>query len=287
MNSLLTPVSEHPPLALPSNGVNGGTMTPAAGIGPRKVKADPFAKPSPRPKQPAFVTAPPPEPTQLPRQPEVKPEVMESPALKPGQKRPAESELQPDRPVKIERRRKYTERPIWARLSPHNPRYYDGVNGMAASQRGQQQMKGQVAPPRPQQSQPNGAHPTRPMPQPNGQPVQVDGHDDQPWLQNPPLDQDLIAARRILGGWEKTFRWNTPMPSMLREVQKWLYQTLLLNQDVGHDPLEGTIEIEAKIGTLVNTETGQRIALPVTSATVLAEKFPRLGFESQMEEVSP
>lgn len=142
-----------------------------------------------------------------------------------SKKRPAsEAESQP--PPKQQKtaspppvqRRKYTHPPPWAQLSVHNQRH-----------RG---------PP-----MANGARPQQPssskqasMPQPNGQPatanangnangVVLDGRE--PWLYNPPLDMDLIQARSVLGNWEKSMKWNTPYPDILRVVQDFLWGHLM------------------------------------------------------------
>lgn len=107
-----------------------------------------------------------------------------------------------------------------------------------------------------------------------------------PWLNNPPLDHDLIHARQLLGGkWEKTFKWNTPYPDMLMAVQNWLGDELNQLGDVGRDPRDGTIEIEAKFGTLKHE--GNPFNLPVENATVIRpQENHRLHFESTMTEVS-
>lgn len=82
-----------------------------------------------------------------------------------------------------------------------------------------------------QQQQPG----QRSMPQTNGQPAPPSSIPDErpPWLHNPPLDMDLIGAREALGPWEKSMKWNTPYPDMLRVVQDWLWQNLEQLGDIG------------------------------------------------------
>lgn len=48
---------------------------------------------------------------------------------------------------------------------------------------------------------------------------------------------------------------------------------------------EGVVEIEAKIGTLIDRSTGQRLALPIQSEVVIHPNYD-LTFESMMTEVS-
>lgn len=123
------------------------------------------------------------------------------------------------------------------------------------------------------------------MPQANGKPAAngnvLDGRD--PWLYDPPLDMDLIQARSVLGQWEKTMRWNTPYPDILKLVQDWLYQQLLSLGDVGTNPQEGQVEIEAKIGYLINSATDQRIQLPVYNMCVVKPGAHDYSFRSEMQ----
>lgn len=160
-------------------------------------------------------------------------------------KRPADSEPTGGPPAAKHRKvRKYLNPPIWAQLSKHNPKIKEQVAQLSKNASGHQtngaSAHAQQTNGRPAQSrQTNGAtHNT-----------DIDGRP--PWQQDPPLDYDLIRPRRILGQWEKSFRWNTPYPSMLKEVQNWLWMELSKLGDVGVDPREGIVEIEAKFGTLL------------------------------------
>jgi len=226
--------------------------------------------------------------------------VVQEPEVSESRKRPAESgggatEEPPTKRGKT--MRKYTSRPIWARLKPGNPLYkaeeHGPVDGVAATHSRQQRppAQGPPAPAKPNTSPPHHLHQSNGMPQqqPNGHPAANGNSADMPpWLQNPPLDQDLIHCRRVLGQWEKTFKWNTPYPDMLRVVQDWLFQQLSQLKDVGNDPREGTVEIEAKIGRISRKggDEGERLRLPVLSATVLHPSFnDKISFESEMEQV--
>lgn len=74
---------------------------------------------------------------------------------------------------------------------------------------------------------------------------------------------------------------------MLRALQDWLFVELDQLGDVGTDPREGTIEIEAKFGEI--KRDGDRYSLPVMNAAVIHpqayNKFD-LHFESNMSVVS-
>ena len=113
----------------------------------------------------------------------------------------------------------------------------------------------------------------------------LDGRE--PWNYDPPLDMDLIEASKVLGKWEKTFRWNTPYPDILKAVQDWLWQNLDQLGDVGTDAKEGTVEIEAKIGWLIDNNTDERLRLPVATMCVIQpDQGNRYSFRSEMKLVS-
>lgn len=98
---------------------------------------------------------------------------------------------------------------------------------------------------------------------------------------------DLAHARSILGPWEKTFKWNTPLPSLLRVVQDWLWQQLEQHSDIGNDPRTGVIEIEAKIGTLIKSGENDRAQSQFLNMGVIHPGYNKqYRFESRMEEVS-
>lgn len=206
-----------------------------------------------------------------------------------SRKRPADHEPVSEPPTKREKKRKYAERPIWATLARSNPRF-DGANGLNGQngrppprQQQQQLHHQQQARSTPQLARaPHPHQRANGHPQTNGAPVPAE-----PWLQDPPLDTDLIRARSVLGPWEKTFKYNTPIPSMLRVVQDWFWSLLEQHADIGTDPRTGTIEIEAKIGTLVRSGERDRAQGPLMSVGVLHPSLnSQYRFESRMEEVS-
>jgi hypothetical protein len=58
---------------------------------------------------------------------------------------------------------------------------------------------------------------------------------------------DLIKTSAVMGKWEKSFRWMQPSLDLHQAVQDWLFLQLSELEDVGRDPREGTIEIEARV----------------------------------------
>lgn len=78
-----------------------------------------------------------------------------------------------------------------------------------------------------------------------------------------------------------------PLPALNKAILDHLWQNLQANADIGHDPREGTIEIEAKIGTLKDVDTQNRWALRSLNTVVIDPLDNRkFRFESEMNEVS-
>ena len=240
MNNLLTPSSEIAPIA------NGASLSAGAMVAENvSVHGGPNGvQPGAQSMRPGKSSTPPPPPPS--HQPQIKQEIDSaqdtSSESKPSLKRSAtEANDQPPSKQRKTTVRKYSQRPPWAQLSRHNPRFQ-------------------------QQRQPN-------MPQINGQSMANGSAPDgrPPWLHNPPLDMDLIGARDALGPWEKSMRWNTPYPDMLRVVQDWLFSNLEQLGDIGTNPQEGSVEIEAKIGYLIDNDTDRRLQLPVMTMCVIRD----------------
>lgn len=202
----------------------------------------------------------------------------EAAEARPPLKRPADSESVVEPPAKRGRIRKHRERPIWAHLHPSNPRSREF--GIAPNSREVSAPRVQQAPP--QTLAPGQDHDHQVPQQPNGQlPPQLNGASDKPWDRNPPLDDDLLNARHILGmPWEKSIDWNKPLPQLNTVVADWLFHNFRANADIGRDVRRGTIEIEAKVGTL-RGEDGNRFYLPIQNACVLHPKCP-VNFETKM-----
>ena len=85
-----------------------------------------------------------------------------------------------------------------------------------------------------------------------------------------------------------------PFEEVTRVVSDFLYQEVVGRDDVGAGPLGGgsskgaIIEIEAKIGQLIDKTTNERLRLPITTECVLDKHDPtlRVAFKSSMTEVS-
>lgn len=187
-------------------------------------------------------------------------------------KRPASSpnkmEEPPTKQFKASSSRKYTERPIWARLSKHNPRYAqqgpvsDAPNG------------------RPIQPRVNGGGPAARDAAAGSRPnAAVTG--DQP------VDTDMVRIRGMLGEWERSYKNSQPLPDTKRVIADWMFTQLAQLRDVGTDPHYGTVEIEGKIGTLFHKDTGERCNFPVMNTVILSpQQSDAYRFESRMQEVS-
>jgi len=280
MNNLLTPAREQ-------EHQDRNEMTA------RNKSVDPFASPSnvraESPEQRSGMK----QENSLLQQPVQPAATAQRPAQRPANPLKREASEQPasEPPMKRERKRKYAQRPIWAAIAPGNPKFdgtngNNGQNGRHKRQQQQQQPHRQQPPPR---ATPHPVPMSQPRPQPNGATPSNGAPIDHmpPWTQPQPLDMDLVHARTILGPWEKTFKWNTPLPALLRVVQDWLWQQLEQHSDIGHDPRTGTIEIEAKIGTLIRSGENDRAQGPYLNTGVIHPAHNKqYRFESRMEEVS-
>lgn len=174
-------------------------------------------------------------------------------------------------PAKRQRHRKYAEKPIWARLSPRNPRS-KGIDQPDRKVAGNGK------------AQANGASAALHPPTADGS---MEVHWSKPWLNAMPLDLDLLKAQRILGGWEKSMRYSTPYPDMHHRISDWLVSTLRDYREAVDQAGSATFEVEAKIGTLIHAQSGQPAKLPVETMTLLAPSVQRdYRFESELQLVS-
>jgi len=103
-------------------------------------------------------------------------------------------------------------------------------------------------------------------------------------------DDKMQGISRLLKmPWELSFTGKGPADRLVHRIATFLYRTMLTRPQLGAgDPTNGSLEIEAKIGTLVDRNTNERIQLPVVTPCVLDENFSktRCRFESFMNEVS-
>jgi hypothetical protein len=180
-------------------------------------------------------------------------------------------------PIKRERRHKWTERPVWANLASENPRYGQPgvvVNGPEpVKQKPTEMIKLQ-----------NGVqpHPGQQQLPPSLPPPPTAAAAGTPDL---PIDETLRRMRRLKGKWERSLTGTTKLSNIVERIADWLVLKLNECADVGMDPREGTVEIEAKVGRLYNND-GQRLSLPVMGMTVLRPDWAdnNCRFDSQMVE---
>ncbi|GAB7357148.1 hypothetical protein MBLNU459_g8141t1 [Dothideomycetes sp. NU459] len=206
-----------------------------------------------------------------------------------AQKRPAESEPERVAPVKKMKKR-YAQPPIWARFHASNPRF-DANNP--------QHVAPINPPPQIKRETPQVAQQAAPTPQINGQhlppnPQATTNGDGKPPPPPPPrhmngTDSDAKArASAILGPWEMSLVDQVPMSDVVKTVGDWLMAEMLSRPDVGvGDARNGALEIEAKLGTLCDRGSGNRIRFPFLTTAVLDPGWSRenVKFESKMTEV--
>ena len=79
-----------------------------------------------------------------------------------------------------------------------------------------------------------------------------------------------------------------PTEPFIHAVGDYLFTEMLMRHDVGvGDARNGALEIEAKLGALVDRNTDQRLRFPIMTPTVLSREFSQnVRFESFMTEVS-
>lgn len=206
-------------------------------------------------------------------------------ASQPTLKRPAESEPEPSGPPKKTKKR-YAHPPIWARYAPSNPNYDPAVDHLLGPPPDPTQARRPS--PRPNLQVVTPQQQTQPTPQPQQQPpamTQSNGHPAHPMMNGhgPPS----APMHPFLGPWEPCIKGSMAQSDQFTlQVGKYLFEEILRRSDVGVDDAHnGALEIEAKLGTLVDRNTDQRVHLPVQNPAVLDRNMSsRLRFESHMTE---
>lgn len=102
-----------------------------------------------------------------------------------------------------------------------------------------------------------------------------------------------LGDRGPLGPWEPNFLNLITYDEVTRRISDFLFQEVVLRDDVGTGTAGGApspdavLEIEAKIGHLIDKNTNDRLRLPVMSECVLDKRNPdlRIQFQSSMTEV--
>ncbi|OAX79636.1 hypothetical protein ACJ72_06042 [Emergomyces africanus] len=103
----------------------------------------------------------------------------------------------------------------------------------------------------------------------------------------PPIDQ--IATS--LGPWEPSITGVIPHEEITKLICDFLFQQVVMRRDIGAGPAGGSavgqgavLEVEAKLGLLVDRNRGERVRIPALTECILAKDDPsiRVGFESSM-----
>lgn len=93
-------------------------------------------------------------------------------------------------------------------------------------------------------------------------------------------------ASNLLGPWEESITGEKAQDQLATQIADFLFQHVVSRRDHGELASRGVeIEIEAKLGQLINIETNDRLSLPVTSECVIASNYRLIGFKSAMTEV--
>jgi len=172
---------------------------------------------------------------------------------------PSSSPQQPPR-----KRIRYTEPPIWAQSVKKRGTFVSKVNGKQAAAVHQSQVGSSPL----VKAETNGNRQVSPAATRQAAPDMPDNH--------PSL---------LLGPWEYSITGNQVSQQMTKLVADFLYINVLNRSDLGELASRGVeIEIEAKLGQLIDKETNERYSLPVTSECILMDSARR-GFRSSMTEV--
>lgn len=109
-----------------------------------------------------------------------------------------------------------------------------------------------------------------------------------------PKGQPELGDHGPLGPWESSILGTViPYEDLTRTISDWLFQQVVAREDVGTGPAGGgpglgaILEIEAKIGQIIDLNRGERLRLPVLTECVISQSDPsiRTKFESSMTEV--
>ncbi|KAI9833891.1 MAG: hypothetical protein M1819_003400 [Sarea resinae] len=107
-----------------------------------------------------------------------------------------------------------------------------------------------------------------------------------------PQPQPVLADVGPLGPWEPSITNVLPYEEITRVISDFLFTQVVLREDVGtgqagNVPGQGAqLEIEAKIGQLIDKNTNHRLSLPVMTECVISHDDPhlRVNFQSSMTE---
>ncbi|KAI6713906.1 hypothetical protein JHW43_003560 [Diplocarpon mali] len=155
------------------------------------------------------------------------------------------------------KRNRYTEPPIWAQSIRNKPIQAGGRGPMKVNGKPPQAKQPVHTP----QTQTNGSQPPHP--------ATVHGK---------------THPSALLGPWEASITGVKPVEQVTKLVADFLYLNVISRGDLGELASRGVeIEIEAKLGHVIDKETSDRYRLPVSSECVLMNTN-RVRFESSMTE---
>jgi hypothetical protein len=100
------------------------------------------------------------------------------------------------------------------------------------------------------------------------------------------IKHEVVSKSELtLSPWEPSITGVIPFEELTKSVADFLFKEVVSRADVGDD--EGVaLEVEAKIGTLIDKHTNQRVQLPVKTECLLSEESGmRYSFQSQMTEL--
>ena len=202
--------------------------------------------------------------------------IEDSDAKQPTSTPDSKSDPKPN-PEKKQKPRRWKEIPIWAQSVPRHNRTPNGN------------------PRRPTPGQaPNVLTPAQSNGQSNGM-QGANGHSNHTNDVHVPVAQPTLVETGPLGPWEPSFLNIIPAEELVRIISDWLFQNVVQRDDVGVGPAGGgtgggaVLEIEAKIGQLIDKNTNDRLRLPVLNECVVSHSDPniRIAFKSSMTEVGP
>ena len=128
--------------------------------------------------------------------------------------------------------------------------------------------------------------------QPPSQSIKMENPNDHSERAIPGVQPDIDAAR-LLGSWEPTITNVIPSEELTRGISDHLFSIVYMNGvefgPAGAKAGRGAmVEIEAKIGQIIDKDTNDRIRIPVSTECLLSRTDPNLrtAFRSSMTEVS-
>src|ERR1019366_7665904 len=149
------------------------------------------------------------------------------------------------------KRIRYTEPPIWAQ----------SVRNKALANRGPMKVNGK----QPATMAPSHSAPSPAVRETNG------NHQPSPAVVRAG-PSDPPHASHLLGPWEESITGKKPFEQMTKLVADFLYMNVIDREDIGELSSRGIdVEIEAKLGQIIDKETNERLRLPVMSECLLQD----------------